>query len=209
MFISLSSSYSGNACAVRQSITNYSTSGETQFFDWLVCSMKSINELLEGKPILFEETYEYLNTLDTTAIKFLDFNYLISYHDITKFTDNSRNEITEKYTRRYKRLINTIKSEKEIYFIRYCKDSNNIDEEEIIKFYENIKNINCDLLFKFILMSDCENLIIPDNLINNENFIYINLNSYIDDDVINETNEYFKIIKSYKCVFNIIKPSHN
>ena len=207
MFISLSSSYAGNACAVRQSIINYSTAGETQFFDWLVSSMKSINELLEGKPILFEETYEYPNTLNTTTIKFLNFNCLISHHDIVKFTDNSRNEIIEKYTRRYEKLINTIKKEKEIYFIRYCKDSNDIEEEEIIKFYENIKNINIDLLFKFVLISDCENLIISDNLINNENFIYINLNKFIDEEVINETNNYFKIIKSYKCIFNIIKPS--
>jgi hypothetical protein len=207
MFISLSSSYAGNACAVRQSIINYSTAGETQFFDWLVSSMKSVNELLEGKPILFEETYKYPNPLNTTTIKFLNFNCLISHHDIEKFTDNSRNEIIEKYTRRYERLIDTIQTEKEIYFIRYCKDSNDIEEGEIIKFYENIKNINNDLLFKFVLISHCENLIIPDNLINSENFIYINLNNFIDEEVINETNDYFKTIKSYKCIFNIIKPS--
>ena len=207
MFISLSSFYAGNACAVRQSIINYSTPGETQFFDWLVSSMKSINELLEGKPILFEETYEYPNPLNTTTIKFLNFNHLISHHDIVKFTDNSRNEIIEKYTRRYERLINTIQTEKEIYFIRYCKNSNDIEEGEIIKFYENIKNINSDLLFKFVLISDCENLIISDNLINSENFIYINLNNFIDEEVINETNDYFKTIKSYKCIFSIIKPS--
>lgn len=205
MFISLSSYYAGNACAVKQSIINYSTAGETQFFDWLVCSMKSINELLEGKPILFEETYIYPNQLNTTTIKFLNFDRLISHHDIDKFTNNSINEITEKYTRRYERLINTIKGEKEINFIRYCKDSTYIEEDEIIKFYENIKNINCDLVFKFILISDYDDLIIPDNLINNENFIYINLNNFIDEEVINETNDYFKIIKKYKCIFNIIK----
>ena len=96
---------------------------------------------------------------------------------------------------------------KEIYFIRYCKNSNDIEEGEIIKFYENIKNINSDLLFKFVLISDCENLIISDNLINSENFIYINLNNFIDEEVINETNDYFKTIKSYKCIFSIIKPS--
>lgn len=167
--------------------------------------MKSINELLEGKPILFEETYIYPNQLNTTTIKFLNFDRLISHHDIDKFTNNSINEITEKYTRRYERLINTIKGEKEINFIRYCKDSTYIEEDEIIKFYENIKNINCDLVFKFILISDYDDLIIPDNLINNENFIYINLNNFIDEEVINETNDYFKIIKKYKCIFNIIK----
>jgi hypothetical protein len=28
-----------------------------------------------------------------------------------------------------------------------------------------------------------------------------------DEEVINETNDYFKTIKSYKCIFSIIKPS--
>ena len=54
MFISLSSSYAGNACAIRQSINNNTNnSTETQFFDWLVASLKSVNEILENKPIIF------------------------------------------------------------------------------------------------------------------------------------------------------------
>ena len=207
MFISLSSSYAGNACAIRQSIDNYSLlkQNETQFFDWLVCSMKSINEVLQGKPILFEDKYIYQNDLNTTSINFLNFDILISHHDIHEFDKNSIFEITEKYNRRYERLINTLKTTKNINFIRYCKDSNNIEEEEIITFYKNINNINCELIFKFILISDCDNLIISNNLINQQNFIYINLNNYIDDDVLNETNAYFKIIKKYKCIFSIIE----
>jgi len=64
MYLSLSSSYSGNACALRQSIINYTkNSNETQFFDWLVTSLKSVNEVLEGKPILFETNYIYPNPL--------------------------------------------------------------------------------------------------------------------------------------------------
>ena len=58
MFISLSSSYSGNACAIKQSIVKYTkNSNETQFFDWLVTSMKSVNQILENTPIIFESTY--------------------------------------------------------------------------------------------------------------------------------------------------------
>jgi hypothetical protein len=205
MFLSLSSSYSGNACAVRQSIENYYENNETQFFDWLVCSMKSVNEILEGKPILFEDKYEYPNPLNTTSINFLNFDKLISHHDINEFNENSINEITEKYTRRYERLISTIQNKEQVFFIRYCKNLDDIEEEEIIKFYKNIIRINSNLSFKFILISDYDNLIIPNNLENNKNFIYINLNNYIDDDIINETNDYFKIIKKYKCVFDIIK----
>jgi len=210
MFISLSSSYGGNACAIKQSITSYSLlnseNEKNQFFDWLVTSMKSINEVLEGKQILFDETnYEYPNFQNKTSINFLNFHHLTSHHDIEQINDNSINETTEKYNRRYERLINTIKNQSKLYFIRYCKNSTDIDENQINIFYNNIKNINNQLFFKFILISDFDNLIIPETLLTKENFVFINLNDYIDEDILNETNSYCKIIKQYKCIFNIIK----
>jgi hypothetical protein len=205
MFLSLSSSYASNACAVRQSIINYSKQqNETYFFDWLVVSMKSVNQVLENTPIIFESNYIYPNPLNTTSINFKNFDLLTSHHDIHEFNENSINEITEKYTRRYKNLINTIKEQNKITFIRYCKNQQNIEEEEILRFYKNINKINPNLLFNFILISDYDRLIIPNNLLH-DNFIYINLNNYIDHDVLNEENEYFKIIKKYKCIFDIVK----
>ena len=204
MYISLSSSYAGNACAIKQSIINYTNiNNETHFFDWLVVSMKSVNQILENTPILFESDYIYPNSLNTTTINFKNFDLLTSHHDIHEFNNNSINEITTKYTRRYERLIHTIKEQSQIFFIRYCKNPNNIEEEEIIAFYKNINSINPELLFKFILISDCDNLIIPNSLLLKDNFIYIKLNDYIDDDIINETNKYFQIIKKYKCIFNL------
>lgn len=205
MYISLSSSYSGNACAVRQSITNYTkNSNETQFFDWLVTSMKSVNQVLENQPILFESNYIYPNPLNTTSINFKNFDLLTSHHDIHEFNDNSINEITEKYIRRYNRLINTIKEQKKINFIRYCYNQEDIEEDEIRNFYKNINNINPNLVFNFILISDYDNLVIPNSLLK-DNFIYINLNNYIDDVILNETDDYQKTIKKYKCVFDIVK----
>ena len=205
MYISLSSSYAGNACAVRQSINNYTkNSNETQFFDWLVTSMKSVNQILEISPIIFESNYIYPNPLNTTSINFKNFDLLASHHDIHEFNDNSINEITEKYVRRYERLINTIKEENKINFIRYCKNQKNIEAEEILIFYKNITNINPNLVFNFILISDYNDLQIPNNLLK-DNFIYINLNNYMDDDVLNERDNYFKIIKTYKCVFDLVK----
>ena len=134
-----------------------------------------------------------------------NFDKLISHHDIHEYNNNSILEITEKYNKRYKRFIDTIKYNKNIYFIRYCKSLNDLEEKEILHFYKNIQNINPELIFKFILISDCENLLIPSNLLNNEKFIYVNLNNYIDDDILNESNDYFKIIKKYKCVFKLFK----
>ncbi len=205
MFISLSSSYAGNACAVHESINNYSsTSNKTLFFDWLVTSMKSVNQILENTPIIFETESIRPNTLNTTSINFKNFDLLISYHDIHDFNDNSINETTNKYIRRYERLINTIKEQQKINFIRYCKNQQNLEENEIYTFYKNIRNINPNLLFNFILISDDNDLVIPNNLLK-DNFIYINLNNYVDDDIVNETNDYQKIIKKYKCVFDLIK----
>ena len=205
MFVSLSASYAGNACAVRQSIIKYTTnSNETQFFDWLVTSMKSVNQILENTPIIFESNYIYPNPSNTTSINFKNFDLLTSHHDIHELNDNSINEITEKYIRRKERLIKTIKEQNKINFIRYCKNQQNIEEEEILKFYKNIKNINTNLLFNFILISDNNDLVIPNSLLK-DNFIYINLNNYIDDDILNETNTYFKIIKTYKCIFDLVK----
>jgi hypothetical protein len=205
MYISLSSSYAGNACAVHESINNYtSTSNKTLFFDWLVTSMKSVNQILENTPIIFETESMRPNTLNTTSINFKNFDLLISHHDIHDFNDNSINEVTNKYIRRYERLINTIKEQEKINFIRYCKNQQNLEEKEIYTFYKNIKNINPNLLFNFILISDDNDLVIPNNLLQN-NFIYINLNNYVDnDDIGNETNDYYKIIKTYKCVFSLV-----
>jgi neutral trehalase len=166
--------------------------------------MKSVNQVLENTPIIFESNYIYPNPLNTTSINFKNFDLLTSHHDIHEFNENSINEITEKYTRRYKNLINTIKEQNKITFIRYCKNQQNIEEEEILRFYKNINKINPNLLFNFILISDYDKLIIPNNLLH-DNFIYINLNNYIDHDVLNEENEYFKIIKKYKCIFDIVK----
>ncbi len=83
MYISLSSSLAGNACAIRKSIDNYTKSvHKTQFFDWLVTSMKSVNQVLKNQPILFESNFIYPNALNTTSIRFKNFDLLISHHDI-------------------------------------------------------------------------------------------------------------------------------
>ena len=57
----------------------------------------------------------YINDSNTTSISFKNFDLLISHHDIDKFNSNSINEITEKYNRRHKRLINTIKKQNKFY----------------------------------------------------------------------------------------------
>ena len=66
--------------------------------------MKSVNQVLENTPIIFESNYIYPNPLNTTSINFKNFDLLTSHHDIHEFNENSINEITEKYTRRYEKF---------------------------------------------------------------------------------------------------------
>lgn len=202
MFISLSSSYACNASAVRQSIIDYTGQNDkSQFFDWLITSMKSVNEILSGKPILFEPTYIYPNISNTTTIKFLNFDLLISHHDITIFDDDSINILTAKYIRRYERFIDTIKTQHTIYFIRYCKNQQDL-EEEIIKFIINIIIINPKLDFHFVLISDCDDLLIHPTILNMIKFI--NLNTHLVDNDYTD-NTYLNTVKQYKCIYNLIK----
>jgi hypothetical protein len=201
MFISLSARYVGYACAITQSKINYLEKRETHFFDWLICSLKSVNEVLEGKPIEFEDDYIYPNNLDTVSINFKNFDLLTSHHDIYKFNENSILEITEKYNRRRLRLLETIKCEKLIKFIRYCKNNKDIEELQIDKFYENITSINPVLEFYFLLASDNKDIVITETLLSKKNFKYINLLDHMDEDATMEQNDYFKIIKSYKCIY--------
>ena len=214
MYLSLSSSYIGNACAIRQSIINYTyASNKRQFFDWLVISMKSVNQVLENTPIICNKLY--INVRGK-FIKCKNFDLLILHHDVKNFdllflyndvreiNMNILNGIIEKYNKLYERLINTIKEENKINFIRYCKNQDDLEETYIIRFYQNIIKINANLIFNFILISDCDNLVIPAKLLK-DNFIYINLNNYINDDILNESESYLKIVKTYKCVFDLIK----
>jgi len=203
MYLSLSSSHTSYACAIADSIKIYDKQNETQFFDYLECSMKSINELLEGKLILFDIKNHHHNSLGKISLPFLNFDRLLSHHDIDEISNDNLTKLTEKYTRRYNRLINTLKTSETIYFIRYC--SRDVEEEQIHTFYKHINNINSNLSFKFILASNVDDLIVPLALLNKPNFIYVNLNNYIDDDILNEKVEYFKIIKKYKYIYYIAK----
>lgn len=181
--ISLSSNYSVKACAIKSAIKKYTFSNlQSQFFDWLVCDMKSINQILNNiiNKINVEFKFDttniiYPNKINLTTIKFLNYNKFVSHHDIHKFDKNSINLITDKYHRRYNRLIDTLKQNKIIKFIRYSKDNNDLNEEEIFDFFKNLKIINSGLEPNLILVSDCENLYISDRLKNLKNFKYIKI----------------------------------
>ena len=205
MFISLSSFYAGNACGVRACMNYYKVNpeskGETHFFDWITCSMRSINEVLEGKEISFDVKSSFFNFLNTYTIRFNNFDMMISHHDLHEINNKEIFNLIVKYNRRRKRLIETIKNEKQIFFIRYCKDQRDLQGQEIIQFYDHVLRINPNLDVKFILASDNNNLRVPAALLNKKGFIFINLNGYKNTDVIPATE--MKEVGLYKCIFTI------
>ena len=113
MFISI-----GNVCVVAHWLRK-TQSTETFFFDWLVTSLRSVNEVLS---IENEETMRtklknvtFEGTLDNNKVVVCkDFDRLKSVHDLPIMNGNIDTHFVDKYVRRHARLIDTIKT------IRIC-----------------------------------------------------------------------------------------
>ncbi len=147
--ISLSYDEAGYACAIGSAIKRKYNS-ITNFFDYLVVDMKTINDILQLKDLnllLNNFNYEHVNNHKNTVVKWNNFNKLISYHDLKEvYNEVDLKTFTKKYMRRYFRLINDIYNEKIIFFIRYGK----ISYDEIKIFYHNLKNLNENITCYFI-----------------------------------------------------------
>jgi len=162
--ISLSHNVNGTACSIAVATKKYfyNDNKQTEFFDFLTVSMKSVNEVITGREITGfirnNPTYENM-------VKFENFDKIISCHDIDNFQrkDPSMNEfeiITEslikQYNRRRERLLTVLRENQNndnIYFLRYCTGFENIEHDEIINFMNNIKTINKNLVFHLILIT--------------------------------------------------------
>ena len=200
--ISLSANIAGPACAIACSIKQkfYNNNYITNMFDYLVISLTSILEIL----LLKNDDINYLhlnneffkNKNNQTSVKFKNFNNLISHHDLKlNFNDDDYNNFIEKYKRRYYRLINDIKNENKIFFIRYgVEDINTIN-----LFIDTIKNINPNLDFYFIN-------IINEKIYNNMNINYKNyyLINFFDLDKTNEDLFYNILNYNWKNIYNYI-----
>lgn len=207
--ISLSSTIAGPACAVAVSIKKYYNNDyKTNFFDFLEVSLLSIIQVLEIANtdidnILRGNNKIILNKDDKNSVFFNNFDKMISHHDLLKiYTDLDYNNLIDKYKRRYHRLINSIKEEDKIYFIRYgIEDSNNIKY-----FIYTINRINPNLDVHFINVNyDSNNL--DNNNINNsiKNYYYINFNNYIDSEMKYSDDMFYKTLEfKWEIVFDLI-----
>ena len=82
--ISLSSNKAGFACAVATSIKKYYNNNyQTQMFDYLVCSLNTINNILKTNNVNnIINNLEITPIDDKSCVKFKNYDNLISYHDL-------------------------------------------------------------------------------------------------------------------------------
>ena len=215
--ISLSSPSSGSACAITESLKRYNNfyRNTNEFFDYILTSFKSINEILKGQPIEFENKCDF-----TGLIKFKNFDFLIEVHSIgsdsckTYFDKIKQHEtliddyysienypdlidmLKEKYERKIDRFINLLKKNNKFYFVRYCDNFNESIENDIEEFFLLLKQINPNIDPKLILFTWDSNLIFPSTFLSqHKNIFTLNLN-----------NDYFLKDLGLSMIFKIFEP---
>jgi hypothetical protein len=148
----------GVACTVKHQIDKHKKKIETLFFDWLMTSMTSVIEVLRCEDIStilnFDNIVRDANTpyhRDMSRILIKSLNYCVSIHDFKKwYNDKHIHEFIDKYTRRFNRIIQYIKSDEKIYFIR----TGSVDDPSRQKFIETVLAINPKCNFALIVIDN-------------------------------------------------------
>ena len=209
--ISLSSNIAGPACSIGCCIKKffYNNNYKTNFFDYLEISFTSILQILRLKDndinyLSIDENNSFINNTNKRTIMFSNFDKIYSHHDLNVIlTANELNIFFEKYKRRYYRLIEYIKNENIIFFIRYGIE----DESQIYEFIEIIKELNPQLKVYFINIyeSNNDNSSIYNKINNLDNFIEINYNHHMDKNRIYSKDLFYRLLEyDWNIIYKII-----
>ena len=122
----------GGACVTKFQITNYKINNfidnkETNLFDWVISIFQNILDILSTDNInnIFniDNIIHYELNGDQCRIGFKPLDYFLSIHDLSNsYTDSDLHEFIDKYKRRYERMINIIKNDNNIIFLRFDND---------------------------------------------------------------------------------------
>ena len=168
----------GKACCVKYNIDKYRGESATLFFDWLMPSMDSVIEILNCNNInniLYSDNIvRDLNNphhCNNSIIVIKSLNRCVSIHDLSEnYTNNEVLVFIDTYSRRFKRIIEYIKSNEQICFIRMgC-----VSCDEIYKFIETIKKINRNCDFTIVVIDN--NKQNNPEIVKQHNLLYIKLN---------------------------------
>jgi hypothetical protein len=183
--ISLSSCTAGPACAIACAIKQYfyNNNYQTNMFDYLEISLLAIIQVLLLNPpdieYLSDNNEISLNIDDNNSVKFKNFDKIISHHDLKKdYNSIDYSNFIEKYKRRYHRLVNDIKNQNKIFFIRYGIE----DETQLSILINTIIESNKNLELYFINIINHEYNFNYKYLKNTKNFIVINLYNNLNND---------------------------
>jgi len=192
----------GKACNVKYQIDKHIGKRETLFFDWLMTDIASVIKLLKCESINDILNIDSIKVDPVTPI--IDFNSrilitslpnCISIHDIPINLSNKDIIVfIDKYKRRYERLINIIKSNEEIFFIRYGE----IDYESKKLFIETIQSINKNCKFTLVIVKENHS----NNVIRSDNLLEINI-TYPQELVDDWTTDWL----DWKLIFNTMHQS--
>lgn len=166
----------GWACSAKYQIDKHKGKKHSLFFDTLMTDMETVINILKcddiSKIVNFDNIIRDPNnpfTDDHSRIIFKSLSLCISIHDINKeYDDNDMLNFINKYIRRFNRIIEYIKSEEKIYFLRY----GNINNSHIQLFIETIFKINPNCKFALIVIDPSQNI---NSLIKYDNCLIINL----------------------------------
>ena len=149
----------GERCCVKHQIDNHKGSKETHFFDWLGTDMNSVNKILASKRIeeILHVDHVYRDPMNPNSpdgryakVSLQSLTRCIYIHDLpVHMKDHDVHEMIEKYKRRHQRMLDIIKSNQPIYFIRYGTQFMPTHEKNT--FIETIRKINPNC--RFILVS--------------------------------------------------------
>ena len=210
--ISLASHNAGYACAIACIIKQnyYNNNCNTNFCDYLEISFKSIVQLLSLENLSINNILSskniILNKDNKSTVLFDNFDKIYSHHDlIENYSENDYLNLIHKYERRYNRLINDIKNEDKIFFIRFGIEN----EDLIINFFNIINTINPNLKMYFIntyFDEDIDKTYYSDKLTKCYNFYHINFKNFpLGPDYYNKINLFEKTFEyNWNKIFEII-----
>jgi hypothetical protein len=193
----------GSACNVKSQIDKYTGGSETLFFDWLMTDMDSvisvlnsdnIDKILNINNIVRDEKNPIHGKNSRILIKSL--SCCVSIHDIgIDVTRNSIIEFINKYKRRYNRIIEFIKSDKKLYFIRYGK----VDDNTKNLFIKTVLKINPNCNFFLISINICQS---ENTIIKNNHFLELNITTKPPINCNDWTTSYLNWVNIFKDIEN-------
>jgi hypothetical protein len=172
----------GNTCCAKYNIDKYKGTSKTLFFDWIRSTMNVVIKILECNNIdnilYFDNIIRDINNPyrgENSVMTIKSFNSECLFrHDFSRdYTDTDTLYFIDKYKRRFNRIIEYIKSNEQICFVRVGY----VSYDEIYKFNEVIKHINPECDFTLVIIDNNENN--NTEIFKQKNLLYFKLNFII------------------------------